>query len=134
MTDLASIAQALSSVKQATDIVKALRNADTAYERAELKLKIAELAEALAEARLGILEAQGEIEDLKQRLAQAEKKNQTEPIKRAGVYFFKAGDTEVGPCCPRCFEADGKRMPLTAFTAAFRAIGKYNCPQCKATY
>lgn len=134
MTDFASIAQALSSVKQATEIVKILRSADTAYEKAELKLKIAELAEALANARLGILEAQSEIEELRQRLAKTEQKPLLEPIKREGGYFFKKGDTEIGPFCPRCFEADGKQMPLTAFTGEFRAFGKFNCPQCRATY
>jgi polyhydroxyalkanoate synthesis regulator phasin len=62
---------ALDALKQASDIVKALRSADSLFEKAELKLKIAELAEALATARLSVVEAQSEIQALKEQVARA---------------------------------------------------------------
>jgi hypothetical protein len=134
MTDIASIGQALGALKQATDIVKALRSADVMYEKAELKMRIAELAEALATAHLSVLEAQAEVHTLKEELARLSTDARANIEKRDDVYFIREGEREFGPFCPRCFEADGRRMPLTRFTAAFAAIGKYNCPQCQATY
>jgi hypothetical protein len=131
---MGSIVQALEAIKQAADIVKALRRADSVYEKAELKLKIGELAEALATARLGMIEAQSEVQELKDQIARTSEAARSKVIRRDGVYFIRDDEHESGPLCPRCYEADGRRMPLTKFTAAFAAIGKYNCPQCKATY
>ena len=134
MTDIGSIVQALGALKQATEIVKALRSAESMYEKAELKLKIAELAEALATARLSVVAAQAEIQALKDQIARSSEDARAGIVKRDGVYFIRDDGQESGPLCPRCFEADGRRMPLTKFTGAFKAIGKYNCPECKATY
>lgn len=134
MTDIASISQALSALKHASDIVKALRNADSLYEKAELKLRIAELAEALATARLAVLDAQAEVHSLKQDMARLSSDSRANIEKREGVYFIREAERESGPFCPRCYEADGRRMPLTRFTGPFTVIGKYNCPHCQANY
>lgn len=134
MTDPASVIHALEALKHATEIVKAIRSADSMYERAELKLKIADLAEALATARLSVLEAQAEIQSLKEQLARSSQEGRGNIVQREGVYYAVDGAHESGPFCPRCFEADGRRMPLTRFGPAFFTIGKFNCPQCKAVY
>jgi hypothetical protein len=134
MADIASIAQALGALKQATDIVKALHSADAMYEKAELKMRVAELADALLAARIAVLDAQSEIQTLKDQIARSSAEARDNVVENDGVYYVRVGERELGPFCPRCFEADGRRMPLTAFTGAFKAIGKYNCPQCRATY
>lgn len=134
MTDALSISQALTALKHASEIVKTLRNADVLYEKAELKLKIAELAEALATAQLSVLETQAEVHTLKQEIARMSADARGSVEMRDGVYFIREGELLSGPFCARCYEADGRRMPLAKFTGAFSAIGQYNCPQCKATY
>lgn len=134
MTDLGAISQAFDALKHATEILKALRGAETLYEKAELKLKIAELAEAVATARLGLLEAQTEIQNLKDQISRGSAEIRAKVVTREGVYFVVDGDRETGPFCPRCYEAEGRRMPLTRFSGPFAVIGTFNCPQCKATY
>jgi hypothetical protein len=134
MTDFGSIVTALDALKHATEILRLLRSADSVYEKAELKMKIAELAEAVATARLSVIEAQSEIQALKNQIARTSEEARAKVVKREGVYFMTEEGEESGPFCPRCFEADGRRMPLTRFTGAFTTFGKYNCPQCKATY
>jgi hypothetical protein len=134
MPDLGSVVQGLAALKQASEIVKALADTNALYEKAELKLKIAELTEAVMTARVALLEAQTEIQSLKDQIGRLTTAAQATVVKRDNVYFLRENDQEVGPFCPRCFEADKRRMPLTPFTPAFRTFGKYNCPQCKSTY
>jgi hypothetical protein len=83
---------------------------------------------------MSVLEAQVEVDNLRQELARLSADSRANIERRDGVYFMREGERESGPFCPRCYEADGRRMPLTRLTAAFAAIGKYNCPQCQATY
>lgn len=134
MPDIGLVVQGIEALKHASEILRVLRAADSALETAELKLKVAELAEAVATARLALLDAQGEIQTLKGQVADLSDDARRRLVKRDGVYFVKENGGEAGPFCPRCFEADGRRMPLTSFSSAFTAIGKYNCPQCKAVY
>lgn len=136
MADPLAIKTALDSLRTASDMVKILRSADASFEKAELKLKIADLAEALASARLAVLDAQEEIEELRTELASLrdQRTEEASVIKRDNVYYIRAGDQERGPFCPRCYEAEGTKMPVSELPPGFRDIARFNCPNCKAHY
>lgn len=136
MTTPLAVVQALQSLKTAGDLVKILRDADAGLRGAELKTKIADLAEALADARLGMLDAQSEIERLNARVAELEaaKVAEAELEKRGNVYYRKSESGETGPFCVRCFEADRVLRSLARLPAVFNAFGQYTCPQCKKNF
>ena len=133
--ELVSIAQTLSTViatgKQLVEVANKLKDAEAKNLVADLNLNIAEL-------KMRIVELQEENARLKAQVAQAEDVSsfrQNLEI-REQVYFFRTPveGRAQGPYCPRCFDAGKQLVLVTAFTGAFRAIGKYNCPQCKANY
>jgi hypothetical protein len=131
-----SIVSALQALKTAGDMVKTLRAVDGAFDKAELKLKIATLAESLADAKMSVLDAQTELEEMRQRVAQLEaaQDSRDQLVKRQNVYWFAEGDTEQGPFCPRCFEVKHVRMPVTKLPPAMQRLAHYRCPECDATY
>ncbi|HUQ48943.1 MAG TPA: hypothetical protein VM053_11985 [Gemmatimonadaceae bacterium] len=136
MTDPISVTNALSALKTASEMVKLIRAADASLDKAELKMKIATLAEALADARLALLEVHSEIDGLRATIAEISAINvdRAHIEKRDNVYWINDEGSKHGPFCPRCFESDHKRMPVTEMPHAMRQLGHYRCPQCKATY
>lgn len=130
------LSTALQSVKMATDVVRILRTAEGGFERAELKLQIANLAEALANARLGILDAQVEIAELKRRITdlKANAERRATVIRRRNLLYSKSEAAEEGPYCTRCFEIDDRLVSLSMLPAGFRDLCTYECPHCKSLY
>lgn len=137
MADPLSIVNALTSLRTASDMLKTLRSVEGTFEKADLKMKIGDLAEALAEARIAVLEAQDEIRTLQERIATLESAASSRAglVQRDQVYWFMSSEgQESGPFCPRCFEYDQKRMPLSRLHSAMRVAGQYQCQSCKALY
>lgn len=58
MTDIGSIAAALSSLKNATDLASAIKASGVSLEKAEAKMQLADLILALAEVKIQLAEVQ----------------------------------------------------------------------------
>jgi hypothetical protein len=136
VTDFPSIVAALQSVRAASDIVKGLRAVEASYQQAEFKTKIAELAELLADARLSVVDAQEEIQKLRQRITELELAEELRDklTMRDGVYYLLVGATEKGPYCVRCYESDQRLMPLTELPWHFQDFGRWKCPECEQMF
>lgn len=136
MAALAPLMQAINALKTASEGLTYLREVDKKFDKAELKIKVAELAEALSVARLSVLDAKEENESLRAKLRELEgaKERHSNAIHKNNLYYFHEGEREDGPFCPRCFENDKKRMPVTKLNAVFKDVGSYQCPNCKAYY
>ena len=133
MTDPGSLRDALLALKTASDIVKGFRSAGAAFEKAELKLKIADLADSLSDARLGIVDAQEEILELRSQVKRLEAAavDRSQMTERNGVLYFKDGGKETGPYCPSCWGMHGVKMILGKTPLAARRAGEYRCPKCQ---
>jgi hypothetical protein len=96
------------------------------------------LGEALSEARLSVLDAQAEIQHLREQLAavQTVEALRTRLVKRPAGYYVRApeGDAEEGPYCPRCYEMDTRLRPVLPVPTVFAAFGAYRCLDCKSFY
>ena len=134
MAGVESIGAALQFIRSATDVAKAVLGAKAALTEAELKMRIAELLEALTNARVSILDAQTEIDGLQQTLLRRSAEARERLVTRDNVYFFRDGEGEAGPYCPRCYEAGGMQMPVTRLSKDWAPVWKYECPQCKNKY
>lgn len=131
-----SMIQALDSLKTASETLKYLRDVDAKFDKAELKIKVAELAESLSLARSAVLDAKEENETLRAQIKELQnaQNDRANMVHKDNLYFFRQGEKQVGPYCPRCFEHEHQRMPVTKLEPAFRELGQYKCPQCKAVY
>lgn len=117
--------------KRLLEAAKKLQDAETKNLVADLNLNIAEL-------KTRVVELQEENVQLKAQLRQREDvavlREKLEI--RQNVYFFRTPieGRPPGPYCPRCFDTGKQLVLVTEFSGAFRAVGKYNCPECKAVF
>lgn len=132
MADVASVASALAAVKTSLEIAKGLRAGSASLESAELKMKILELVEALGDARQNLLDAQDEIRALRTRIAELEHAGDVRSrlVRRDRLFYLPDGESESGPYCPRCVEAENKLITLNPSPSAFVTFGEHRCPEC----
>lgn len=137
MADGFSLAGTLQALKAANEIAKVLRSTDVSFERAEIKIKVAELADALSDARMTALDAQEEITRLQSRIKELEARNDVRSrirLRHSMYYLAEADDKESGPYCVACFETKDRTIALGTLGSSFVAMGRYQCPSCKAFY
>jgi hypothetical protein len=132
MTELIStFATVLATAKKLHEVAKKVQDAEARSLIGDLTLQLAGLKMQLAE-----------VQDENTRLrCQLSARSNTEALRsnlklRGKVYYFQEAvqGRENGPYCPRCFDVDERLVLVTAFQGAFKRIGDYNCPQCKAAF
>jgi hypothetical protein len=131
MTDINSIALAISSLKSATDIVAFFRQGDLSLKDAEQKMKLADLMSVLADlktqladAQLLMIEREGEIRKLKEELELKAKISWEPPY-----YWVVDGETKDGPFCQQCKDSSDKLIRLQD-----HKNGHWACKTCKSAY
>lgn len=123
----------MSALSGAAEAVKRLRTLSKSVENAEMMTLLADLQDDLANAKLDLAnlkaelaQLKGENRDLKERLG---KNDNEKPAYKDGAYTFE-GDS--GYYCTGCFDTQQKKVRLSPLTGGFEALGRWNCPVCKA--
>jgi len=128
MTDLSSLAAALSALKTATDLAGIIRQSGVSLEQAEFKLKSAELITALADIKLQLADVQYTILERDKTIRELDAK-----LELKGKVTFKAPfcwlDGDSSPHCQQCYEGDGKLVHLQGDDD-----GYWECKTCKRAY
>lgn len=127
------MADAVAAIQQAIDIVGKLRALSKKIEDADFKMFLADLSGELADAKLEVANLKVELAkmvDEKMELSRRLAERATEvPVLKDGAYAFEG---QEGLFCTACFDANGKKIRVTAVSSHFRFAGKWKCPSCSA--
>lgn len=128
------MADVVTSIQHAIEVVGKLRALSKKIEEADFKMLLADLSGNLADAKLELANVKGEMASLlsenRSLKAQLESRQQAKPSLDQGAYVF-AG--EEGHFCTACFDARGKQVRVSELPHAFRRLGHWQCPVCRAT-
>lgn len=128
MDPITAVTSILANIKTATDIAKLIKDADFSLEKAELKLKLAEMIGALADAKIEIAEVQslilqedGTIKELTDKLALQGEMRYEPP------FYWRIHDGKRdGPFCQKCYDSEAKIIRLQQR----RGSDAWDCLQC----
>ena len=126
---------ALAVAGQSIGIVKDLRDIDRGLEAAEYKAKMAELYSNLAELRMALSDAQGEVKERDNIIAQLKAAFEVRPtlVFRHGFKYDQLpdGQPEGLPYCPTCEQKEGRYFRLSFASEDGRGM---KCPNCSVQY
>ena len=114
MTDISTIAAALSSIKTASDIASAIKSSVTSLEQAEVNFKVAELVGSLADAKMQIADIQNEIIDKDSKINDLQKQLQiSDSVEWEKPYYWLiVNEDKTGPFCQHCYDNESKLRRL----------------------
>jgi hypothetical protein len=111
------------------DLVKKLKEAYEKADQAQVKAIIAEFQNMATDAKLEVINAKEEIIKLREENLKLKKQTETKKDlvqKKNKLYYTKANE---GPFCPRCYEADNKKISLHDQGNSY-----WMCPECDHTF
>lgn len=126
-----TVAALVTTGRRLYEATKKMSDAETKNLIADLNLQIADLKSRVVDLQEENRRLQA---DLKQR-SDLSSLRETLQV-RNQVYYFRepVAGRPSGPYCPRCLDADERLVLVTEFKPPFTALGKFNCPNCKAVY
>lgn len=127
--------EAIQAIQTSIEIVGKLRELAKKVGDADFKMLLADLFSELGDAKLETANLKSELaslrqenSDLKQRL---EQRDNSKAIYADSVYRFEGED---GHFCTSCYDTGQRKIRVSPLTGPFKAIGKWQCPACKATF
>lgn len=118
------ISVAITGIDAALKTLRGLRELEKSYDAAVLKGQLVDLMEQVTDAKMALVDARGEISQLKEKLNAKAKM-----VEFKGQFYAanEAGEPIGVPYCGACLVEDGTQIRYNS------VLGNWLCPRCKAT-
>jgi regulator of replication initiation timing len=126
-----TVTTGIDALKKLTDLAVKSQNIELQEGILGLRSQLLEIKESLLEAKEQNFDLREENKELKQKILELETQTEEKTIVKEGVYYAESGD---GPFCTGCFDSNKKKIRVSTLSDGFEALGKYQCPTCKAVY